>query len=174
VSGNSTKPGAFQWGWLATALFILLLLVSLLFEGVDNQWLNLAGLILSIISPLFIFPPFYLLSKYGQVEPGESYSNTNRIVERSVFAIVRHPQYLGYMLLSLGFTLRSFHWITTLLGGTSIAFFYLQADSEERFCLERFGVEYAAYCRRVPRFNFLLGALRYLWRRKPFEGKDHN
>jgi protein-S-isoprenylcysteine O-methyltransferase Ste14 len=76
--------------------------------------------------------------------------------------VARHPQYLGYTLLSWGFALLSGHWVAYVLGVASTMLFYLQALQEEGFCLAQFGQTYERYRQRVPRYNILWGIARLL------------
>jgi protein-S-isoprenylcysteine O-methyltransferase Ste14 len=85
---------------------------------------------------------------------------TQAVVDRGLYAITRHPQYLGYMLLVAGFALLLQHWLSTILALMSIVFFYRQAMHEERYCLAKFGVWYEQYIMRVPRFNLVAGIVR--------------
>ena len=79
-----------------------------------------------------------------------------------MYAIVRHPQYLGYILLVLGFICLFQNLVIGALGALAIALFYGQAVREERYCIQRFGQEYEDYVQRVPRLNFILGIIRVL------------
>jgi len=88
----------------------------------------------------------------------------NVVVDRGLYAITRHPQYLGYMFLGCGFALLSQHWVAVMLVLVETVFFYQQAVKEERYYLAEFGESYAQYCRRVPRFNIVLGMMRLLQR----------
>ena len=114
-----------------------------------------------------MFPSFVLLKKYGQVSEGDTYMHTTTVVDQGLYAVVRHPQYLGYILLSGGFALVTQHWLTALLGIAALAGFYVQAMAEERYCIARLGLSYEHYMRRVPRFNAILGIARTL------SGKHH-
>ncbi len=146
---------------LAMALFILDQFV----EGAENPILRILGLLSLLPAAIFMFAPFYFLKRYGKVKEGESVVYTNQLVDRGIYAIVRHPQYLGYSLLVFGFTLLSQYWATALLGLGAIAFFYFQAVQEEHFLRRQFDQVYNAYCQRVPRFNFILGIL-HLWNKQ--------
>lgn len=117
-----------------------------------------------VVSVFFFVPPFYLLGKHGRVEKGRHYFETTALVDRGVYGIVRHPQYLGYCLLVFGFILRSQRAVTGLLGGLAVVLLYFQALREERFCAMQLGAEYEEYSRRVPRFNFVKGIVNYLRR----------
>ncbi len=159
---DSTRPCIFDW--LAAATVVALVIVDRIIQRGPSAGLYLAGTATLLLSIAFLVPPFYLLKTHGAVEQGRSYFETNALVDRGVYKIVRHPQYLGYILLVLGFTLRCQRISTTLLGVIGVLMFYRQAVEEERFCVRQLGAEYEAYRDQVPRFNFVLGVVRYLRR----------
>jgi len=167
--GRRGKPdgtrGPQTFGWLASALALAILVLQLLLEGGESKALSYLGAVVLVLAVLFIFPPFLLLRQHGHVEAGHTYMDTRYVVDRGVYGVIRHPQYLGYMLLVLGFVLLSQHPITSALGCASIALFYLQASREERYLVSHLGVQYREYCRRVPRFNVIAGSARYVLRR---------
>jgi AmmeMemoRadiSam system protein A len=151
--------------WAGVIAVALLLITQFALPHGAVRWLSACGACALLLAPVFIFPPFFTLARHGGVAMGKAYFDTTRLVDRGVFAIVRHPQYLGYILLTLGFALLSQHPVALALGAAAVTFFYLHTVREERDCLRRFGATYDAYRRRVPRFNFLLGAVRLLARR---------
>ena len=89
--------------------------------------LRITGVVMLLTASVFIFTPFYLLSKYGKTQVGKTYTQAGKVVQQGLYALLRHPQYLGYMLLACGFTLLSQHWFTVLLATLSVIFFYVQA-----------------------------------------------
>lgn len=115
---------------------------------------------------VLIFWPTVTLSRHGEAAAGGSYMDATRVVTRGPFALIRHPQYLGYMSLNLTFILSARHWLVFLCGAAAISLFYLQALREERELLDEFGPSYEVYMTRVPRFNLLAALLRMLSRRK--------
>lgn len=161
-NGGQDPPRLFAW--LASLVTVLLLIAGLFLERGDHATLRGTGVVLLALSGLFIFAPFLLLSRHGRSRGSESYMQTGAVVDRGVYAITRHPQYLGYMLLASGFALLSQHLLALLLAAVSVTLFYLQAASEERYCLAQFGGAYEGYLRRVPRFNVVLGIVRLLQR----------
>ena len=169
IRGRRRKPEGSRspqlFGWLASALALAVLVLQLLLDGGESKPLSYLGVAILVLAVLFIFPPFVLLRQHGHVEARHQYMETHYVVDRGVYGVIRHPQYLGYMLLVLGFMLLSQHPLTSALGCVSIAFFYLQASQEERFLVSHLGVQYREYCKRVPRFNVIAGIVRYVLRR---------
>ena len=117
-----------------------------------------------LLAGVFIFLPFFSLKKHGRIEDGENYIQTRAAVDQGLYAITRHPQYLGYLFLVCGFALLAQHWVAVLLAVVGATFFYLQAVREERYCLAQLGEPYEQYLGRVPRFNFILGIVHLMQR----------
>jgi protein-S-isoprenylcysteine O-methyltransferase Ste14 len=126
----------------------------------DNACLRGAGVFLLALAAVFIFTPFVLLGRYGRTDDGKTYMQTRVVVNQGLYAITRHPQYLGYIFLACGFAALSQHWVAALLAVVGAILFYLQAVREERYCLAQLGEPYRQYLRRVPRFNIVLGIMR--------------
>jgi protein-S-isoprenylcysteine O-methyltransferase Ste14 len=122
--------------------------------------------ILGVFSLSLIFAPIFTLQRQGTVQPGGNYMQATVVVDSGLFAIVRHPQYLGYMCLNVTFMLISQHWLVLLLGSLAIIFYYLYALQEEKPLLEKFGSPYREYMRRVPRLNVVSGITRLIRRRE--------
>ncbi|UCG85189.1 MAG: isoprenylcysteine carboxylmethyltransferase family protein [Gemmatimonadota bacterium] len=152
--------------WSAGAAFLALIVLDRFIERGGSRLLYRLGIICLLAAPVLFIPPFVLLKKHGQVDAGRSFFCTKVTVDRGLYAVVRHPQYLGYILLALGFMLLSQHLATLSLGAIAIICFYLYTLEEEQFCVRRFGVAYEEYCRRVPRFNIVSGVIRYLVRKR--------
>ena len=92
---------------------------------------------------------------------GKSYVNTTRLVDTSLYAIVRHPQYLAGILFNLSMMLLAQHWLVILLGLISAVLIYLDIQAADREGIEKFGDLYRDYMQRVPQTNFFLGIIRY-------------
>ena len=147
------------FAWLASAVTVSLIIVGQFLPRGDNPYLRGTGVFVLLLAGVFIFAPFYLLAKYGGMNDGRTYMQA-RIVDRGLYAIIRHPQYLGYIFLACGFALLSQHWVAVLLAVAGVTLFYLQAVREERYCLAQLGEPYKQYLRRVPRFNIVVGMMR--------------
>lgn len=149
------------YAWLASVVAISLIVVSQFLPRGGNPYLRGTGVFVLLLAGVFIFWPFYLLAKYGEMENGRTYMQAGIVVDQGLYAVTRHPQYLGYTFLACGFALLSQHWMIVLLAVVGATCFYLQAVREERYCLAEFGDAYAQYCHRVPRFNVVLGIIRF-------------
>jgi protein-S-isoprenylcysteine O-methyltransferase Ste14 len=114
------------------------------------------------ISLIFGFGPIFILRQKGGVARGNSYMKTTELVDISLYAIVRHPQYVSGMLLNLALMLLAQHWLVILLGAISMALIYLDIQVADQDGLKKFGDEYRRYMQRVPQVNFMHGILRQI------------
>ena len=158
VQEDQKKPQVLDW--IAGIFTLMLLVLNHFLQRGGILLLRRIGVIVLLGSVLLAFLPIFTLRKYGRVQKGESYMNTSVVVDRGLYSIVRHPQYLAYMLFNAGFMLFSQNCVIVLLGALAIAFFYLHTIDEEKFCRKKFGEEYERYAKRVPRFNLPLGMIR--------------
>ena len=149
------------FAWLASVVTISLIIATQFLARGDDPYLRGTGVLVLLLAAVFIFGPFYLLAKYGETKDGQTYMQARIVVDQGLYAVTRHPQYLGYIFLACGFTLLSQHWVAVLLAVIGTTFFYLQAVREEEYCLAQLE-SYAQYLWRVPRFNIILGAVRLL------------
>jgi protein-S-isoprenylcysteine O-methyltransferase Ste14 len=152
----------FVWDWIAFLSAAAVLVVTAAVGTGDSAPLRWAGVGVLILAVPLIVAPFVLLSRHGGVAPGAPYYDTSKLVAVGPYAFVRHPQYLGYMLLVFGFVLLSQHPLTTLLGAIAAGTLWVHTVREERQCVRRLGDDYRAYARRVPQFNLFLGLVRWI------------
>ncbi len=75
----------------------------------------------------------------------------SRLIQRGIYAWVRHPLYLSVMLAGFGWALVWQSGLTLFLALLQVGFFDAKARLEERWLTEAFP-EYAEYRRRVRRF----------------------
>jgi protein-S-isoprenylcysteine O-methyltransferase Ste14 len=89
-----------------------------------------------------------------------------RIVDSGVYGIVRHPMYLGAIIMFFSHIFLGQNWIVTVSTLAAIACCYLIILSDEEQNIQKFGDEYRRYMKKVPRINLISGATRLLQRRK--------
>ena len=104
--------------------------------------------------------PVFEFRKKGGVQKGQSYIHTTKLVETGIYSVVRHPQYVTYIMWAFSGMLLFQHWIVILLGVPIIPLTYVDLIRADKACTERFGDAYKAYMKKVPRANFLLGIIR--------------
>lgn len=103
-----------------------------------------------ILSFAFIGAGFWLLAASWKVL--YEAQRTRRLAISGPYARVRHPQYIGFVLIMSGFLLQ---WLTlvTLAMFPILVYMYVRlARREERDALAEFGEQYRSYMRCVPAF----------------------
>jgi protein-S-isoprenylcysteine O-methyltransferase Ste14 len=76
-----------------------------------------------------------------------------RLVAAGVYRWTRNPMYLGFVLMLIGLAVALQSAVGLAIAGlTAVLLQRLQIIPEERILRQRFGEEYAAYCRRVRRW----------------------
>jgi protein-S-isoprenylcysteine O-methyltransferase Ste14 len=154
---------------LVTLLFISQILVGFyLLSGVSQiEVLAYAGVGLYVLSGLvFGWLPIIEFRRKGGVKKGESYIHTTHVVDTGIYSIVRHPQYVTFMLWAIAGMLLFQHWIVVLLGVPIFPLTYIDLIKADKDATQKFGDDYRAYMKRVPRANFLLGIIRRLLRQQ--------
>jgi protein-S-isoprenylcysteine O-methyltransferase Ste14 len=152
---------------VATILFISQIIVGiiLLSDVSQIEYLAYVGVGLYVFSGLvFGWLPVIEFRKRGRVKSGKSYIYTTKIVDTGIFSIVRHPQYVTFILWAIAGMLLFQHWIIVLLGVPVLPLVYIDLIKADNEAIEKFGDEYKAYMKRVPRANFFLGIIRRLKR----------
>lgn len=88
----------------------------LLYNENGNVAIRNVGWVILWISAIFGWLPILTLQKWGGVPKGKGYVHTTVLVDRGLYGIVRHPQYLAGILLGIGLTLVAQHWVVGVLG----------------------------------------------------------
>jgi len=92
----------------------------------------------------------YEFMKKGQAPPGKHLVNTTVLVDSGIYAVIRHPQYLGFMMFVFALVLMSQHLLSVISGVAGSLQFYLDVRKEEQNNIKKFGDEYRDYMHRVP------------------------
>jgi len=154
--------------------FVSILFISQIIVGIyllsyvsQIQILAYVGVGLYVFSGVvFGWLPVIEFRKKGRVKKGRSYIHTTELVDTGIYSIVRHPQYVTFILWAIAGMLLFQHWIIIILGIPIIPLTYFDLIRADKDAIEKFGDDYKAYMKKVPRANFLLGIIRLLQRRK--------
>jgi len=161
---KSLSPAWTLWIVLTIAQTIL---SFLLYNPAGLRPLRIVGWIIWAFSCVFGWLPIIILRSKGGVPKGKSYTRAMVLVDSGIYAVVRHPQYLGFILLNLFFILVAQHWLITVLGIAAMPLVYFGIiPGADRANVEKFGDGYRQYMDRVPRANFVAGIIRLARRRK--------
>ncbi|MGD8506078.1 MAG: isoprenylcysteine carboxylmethyltransferase family protein [Candidatus Bathyarchaeota archaeon] len=149
---------------IVTALFISQIIVGICLQlsGVSQiEILAYVGVGLYVFSGLvFGWLPVIEFRKQGRVKKGKSYMHTTKLVHTGIYSIVRHPQYVTFILWAIAGMLLFQHWIVILLGIPIFPLTYIDLIRADKDAIEKFGDNYKAYIEEVPMANFLLGIIR--------------
>ena len=117
-------------------------------------WTRSAGFVLLLAGFLLAGVSGRQLTLYGRGDVALPRGTTDRLVQRGLFCLMRHPAFTGFMLILLGGGLvaRScgFTFVSAPLGILYLVVFTFRV--EEPQLVERFGDEYRRYRQRVPAF----------------------
>jgi len=150
---------------LASVLFFSQIIVGLylLRDVTQNEILAYIGVGLYVSSGLiFGMLPVIEFRKKGGVKKGKSYIHTTKIVDTGLYSIVRHPQYITFILWAVAGMLLFQHWIIIILGIPIISLTYIDLLQADKQAIDKFGNDYMKYMQKVPRSNFVLGVIRKL------------
>lgn len=149
--------------WMAGILMLIQYILAFFVYKLPGlgviDWIGWAFLALSVF---FGVAPIFILRQRGCVLKGKSYIQTTRLVDSSLYGVVRHPQYLSFILFNLSMILLAPHWLVILLGSVSTFIIYLEIQAADRQGIQKFGNEYRQYMQRVPQINLPLGLLRLM------------
>jgi protein-S-isoprenylcysteine O-methyltransferase Ste14 len=102
-----------------------------------------------VLGVVFLVLSAYLASTGLIIVFGAGRRNTG-VIREGVFSVVRHPIYLGEILLYLGLLIIRMSVAATIVWLLAIGFLHYISRHEERLLLARFGTDYAQYMREVP------------------------
>ena len=118
-----------------------------------------------ILGAVFGIVPIIQFRLQGGVRKKDSYVKTTKLVTTGLYAIVRHPQYLAGILISIALAFMSQHWVVISLVLPPIVLTYIDTYNAEKGIIEKFGEEYEEYRKQVPRLTPLYGLLKLIIRK---------
>lgn len=123
----------------------------LVFLGLSHS--VLAMIILYIITNVIIFFGFYLVYKGWKLIHD---SKEDHLVTKGIYSYIRHPQYVGLFLVTLGFFIQWPTIITFFMWPILMFTYYLLSKREEKKLEEKFGKKFYEY-KKLYRHLFLQG-----------------
>ncbi len=119
----------------------------LVFLGLAHS--AVAMTILHLISNAIIFFGGYLMYKGWMLIHG---AKGETLVTDSVYSYVRHPQYCGLFLITIGFLIQWPSFTTLIMWPILIFAYYRLAKREEKDMEKQFGEEFLKYKKKVPAY----------------------
>lgn len=150
---NEKKVGSYKYDLYASISTVLIIILGNVLEKGTNPILKIVGLLFFASAIFFWIAPIITLKKYGNVEHSKKYFETRVVVDKGIYSLTRHPQYLAYMFLVSGFAFIFQNWIIYLITVLAIVLFYMQSIEEEKEMIEKNPEDYKEYCEKVGRFN---------------------
>ena len=154
--------------WIAYLLMVLcfplnpLVLLNVIDPNPDPiKPLFYLGWVIWVLGMVLVMAPIITFPRRGGVAKGKAFVHTTRLVDTGIYAVVRHPQYLGGILaIFLATPLLYQHWLFIVLGIPGAILVYLGARQDDRRLIEKFGDDYKNYLQKVPRMDILTGVIR--------------
>ena len=130
----------------------------------DIYALVIVGYVFWGFTIIFGIVPIFYFRKKGGVPKKSSYVKTTQLVDTGLYSIVRHPQYLAGILWSIALVFISQHWVVDVLLIPVVVTVYLDSLKANKNLIEKFGVEYENYMKKVPGLNVLWGIVKLVFR----------
>ena len=145
---------------LYAALYISLIASSIIFYNSANlAALSYAGWI--------IFACGLVVLVSSSRTRRRSYRMGEAFAQSGLYAYVRHPEFLGHMLIIVSLVFMAQHPISVAMGLALLSLLCIEIVEEEKRNVEKFGDAYKDYMRMVPRINLLAGIIKRTRERKP-------
>lgn len=117
---------------------------------------NISTILAGLLSfPLLVFPAIlsigfgiYLASKSHEAVFGEAKTHP-KLIDSGVYSKVRHPMYLGILMLCLGFLFIMFSLLSLGIWAIFFVFYDRMATFEEKDLIRKLGDQYVDYQKRV-------------------------
>ncbi len=126
--------------------FFLNIIVMNIFSPTIEEVVLVGDIILGIGALFFVLSVFTLLRK-----------GTSNVVDSGIYGVVRHPMYLGGVVMFFSHILLGQNWIVVISTIVGIACCYLIILSADQRNIEKFSDDYRHYMQSVPRMNLLMG-----------------
>jgi protein-S-isoprenylcysteine O-methyltransferase Ste14 len=150
------------WSFFGILFVGQIVLCFLFYNGANLDFLLYLGWATFASSMIIGMLARVAFQEKGKSQKGKGWIHTSVVVESGIYAIVRHPMYLSFILFFLSLILISQHWLSLIFAIPITVYFYLSMGQEEQSSIIKFGDAYKTYMKRVPRINFFLGIIRLL------------
>jgi protein-S-isoprenylcysteine O-methyltransferase Ste14 len=142
-------------GWALVIIQIILLVLFVLLPKrrgllMPPDVLDVLGIVLMVGGLAVVI--ISLIRLGGAVTPTPVPQENSSLRTGGIYAIIRHPIYVGILIAALGFTLAVGSLWQVMLLAILMAFFYAKAFWEDRLLAERYGVAWFDYADHVGGF----------------------
>jgi protein-S-isoprenylcysteine O-methyltransferase Ste14 len=136
----------FNWAFNSANIATLWYLLEAI-TGKNLFYTIFMGVIVPISNILIIIG--VLLVIYGWTK---TYKSKNRLITNGIYNHIRHPQYLGFLLITLGMNMLWVTFSTLILWPILFLLYYRLAKQEDREMEKKFGEKFTEYKNKVPMF----------------------
>jgi protein-S-isoprenylcysteine O-methyltransferase Ste14 len=130
----------------------------MLFDNVSTLSIGYSSILGRVLAyPILLLPAVFLIA-FGAYLIKESHAavfakrEKPEFIDSGVYSLVRHPMYLGGLMVLLGFLFLKFSLIAFAIWVIFLVLCDWMASYEEKDLLRVLGTEYADYQRRVPKW----------------------
>jgi len=136
----------FTWAFGSASVSTLWYFITI-FTGEELFYVLFMGLIVPLSNVIIITG--MLLVIYGWIK---IFNSNNQLVHTGIYKYVRHPQYLGFLLIAFGMNVLWVTLTTLILWPVLAVLYYKLAQEEDKIMEEKFGEEFIKYKNKVPMF----------------------
>ena len=129
-------------------------------KPVVNVVLDYVAVALWFAGVILIFVPIFDLRGKGKVPLKKGNVKKRKLVNTGIYAVVRHPQYLGWTLMYAALVFFNPNWIIAIVGFAGMVCVYEISRWEDVRLVEKFGGTYEDYIDNVPAMNLPVGLVR--------------
>jgi len=113
------------------------------------------GVVLIVIGLIIRIKSILTLKNYFTYSVAKT--ENHKLIETGLYKNIRHPGYLGQLIIFIGISTTLSNWLSILLMLIPVAIGYIyRINIEEKFMIEQFGVKYSDYQKRtkklIPKF----------------------
>jgi len=148
---SGTMESIFLLGlWISPQPRFTIPVISNLSISIASFQMPILHLIISL--PIIVLGAWIAIRgvKATRLEVAETHCTPKRLETTGVYSIVRHPQYLGWILAHIGMSFLLSVWYSMLFTPILIAIIYMISKKEEDELIREFGRDYEDYQKEVP------------------------
>jgi protein-S-isoprenylcysteine O-methyltransferase Ste14 len=158
--------------WMRACIYVPLMFYQFylswrFYNSLGLDWVTNLGWLVLTVSAVFGWLPIFEFKKHGGVPEDQSYIHTTRLVTSGVYGVVRHPQFLAGILITVSMMLISQHPHSVVAGLVAAVVYASEVPPADERLAEKFGEPYLRYKERVPGLNFVAGMVRLIRRGGP-------
>jgi methanethiol S-methyltransferase len=139
-----------MFGFPLTIFFISSYFGRISFQNDFLDYMNSLGMPIGLI--ITGFGLLFVVAGWRPIYKPNKEEEKDLFITRGIYSYVRHPQYLGFLLITLGWLI---HWPTiptAVMWPILVVMYYKLAKREEKEMEKRFGDRYLLYKESVPMF----------------------